>query len=203
MRLTSRLQTRFLRRILNPPLLVLAICVVLIDDAFRAFVIPAVRAFARLPFMRWLEALIARLPPYGILALFLVPLAIIEPFKIYALYLFSLGHFASGLLTFFVAKVVGVGLAERLFAVGRDKLLTIAWFAWCFGKTVAIRDIVHAWLQGTRLWRQAKRFILTVRTAVTDTGRSLRGFLSRDKRRGWLAVARRRVRQRPIFKHPF
>lgn len=199
MAFTRRQSFRILRRALNPLVLAVAVCVVVVDDAFRAFVIPAVQALARLPVMRWLEASVARLPAYGILTLFIVPVAIIEPFKIYALYQFSLGHFASGLLTFFVAKVVGLGLAERLFAIGREKLLTIAWFAWCFSRIVAIRDLVHAWLQETWAWRHAKRIAGTIRENVVGIRSRLVRAWSEGSRRGWLAAARRRVRQRPIL----
>ncbi|QFU17261.1 hypothetical protein [Microvirga thermotolerans] len=189
--------SRASRRLLNPVLLAVAVVVVLVDDAFRAFVIPAVRALARLPVVQWIERAVGRLPPYGILTLFLVPLAVIEPFKLYALYLFGQGHFASGLLTFFVAKVVGLGLAERLFAIGRDKLLTIGWFAWCFAKTIAVRDLVHAWLEGTWAWRQAKRVVRAVRAALAQAGRALGRLLRAGGGRGRLAAALRRVRQRP------
>lgn len=199
MTFTRRRPSRILRRALNPLVLAVAVCVVIVDDAFRAFVIPAVQALARLPVMRWLEASVARLPAYGILTLFIVPLAIIEPFKIYAIYQFSLGHFASGLLTFFLAKVVGLGLAERLFAVGREKLLTIAWFAWCFSRIVSIRDLVHAWLQETWAWQKAKRVAGTVRGAVAGIRGRFISLWSQGGRRGWLAAARRRVRQRPIL----
>ncbi|MGO4571331.1 hypothetical protein [Microvirga sp. 2TAF3] len=188
--------SRALRRILNPFLLALAVCVVVVDDVFRAFVIPAVGALARLPFIRWIEAGIAHLPPHVILMLFLIPLAIIEPFKLYGLYLFSLGHFGAGLLTFFVAKVVGLGLAERLFAIGREKLLSIGWFAWCFAKIVAIRDFVHGWLQRTWAWQQARRVVGAVREALARAGALLSRLLLERGRRGWLAAARRRVRQR-------
>ncbi|AWM86212.1 hypothetical protein [Microvirga sp. 17 mud 1-3] len=199
MPLPSGSLSRALRKVLDLILLTVAVCVVLVDDAFRAFVIPAVRALARLPVVRWCEQAVARLPPYGILMLFLIPLAIIEPFKIYALYLFSLGHFASGLLTFFVAKVVGLGLAERLFAIGRDKLLTIGWFAWCFVRVVAIRDFVHGWLEGTWAWRQARRIAAMTRAMLTRAGSALAHLLRPDRRRGRLAAAFRRVRQRPIL----
>jgi len=199
MPLPSGSLSRASRKVLDPVLLTLAVCVVLVDDAFRAFVIPAVQALARVPLVRWCEQVIARLPPYGILMLFLIPLAIIEPFKIYALYLFSLGHFASGLLTFFVAKVVGLGLAERLFAIGRDKLLTIGWFAWCFTRGVAIRDFVHGWLEGTWAWRQAHRIAGTTRAMLARAGSALARLLPQERRRGRLAAAFRRVRQRPIL----
>src|SRR4051794_25308383 len=135
--------SRPLRQALRVPLLVLAVVVVLIDDLFRSFVIPAVRALPRLKAVQRLETAIARLPAYGILTLFLVPLAVIEPFKIYALYLLGQGSILSGLFVFFVAKVVGLGLAERLFAIGRTQLLSIAWFAWCHARAWTIRNHVH------------------------------------------------------------
>src|SRR5918998_1652300 len=145
--------SRGLRRLTKTPLLAVTVFVVLLDDAFRAVVLPAVRALAGLALIRRVEARIAGLPPRAILLLFIVPLAVIEPFKIYALYLIGQGRFVAAAMTFVAAKVVGLGLAERLFAIGRDKLLSIRWFAWCHGRMLAIRDGVHAWLGRRRAWR--------------------------------------------------
>lgn len=182
------------RRLSNPLLLSLAVVIVLFDDAFRAVVVPVVRAFARLALIRRIESLVAALPPHGILLLFVVPLAIIEPFKIYALYLFSQGNIAGGVLTFVVAKVVGVGLAERLFAIGRDKLLSIRWFAWCYARVLAVRDTVHAWLRQSRVWQQALRIVSRVREKAAEARAALKKVLHRAGR-GRFAAARRRVRR--------
>jgi hypothetical protein len=160
---SSRSHSSILGRLLRPPLLVLAVIVVLVDDAFRAAVVPAVRALARLHLVQRVEAAVARLPPYAVLALFVVPLAILEPLKIYGLFLFGEGRFLAGILVFVVAKVVGLGLAERLFAVGRDKLLSIGWFAACHRRVVGIRDVVHDWLETTTFWPKAKVFVARVR----------------------------------------
>src|SRR5918912_1339047 len=137
---------RQIRRPLPLPLVLVAVVVVLFDALIRSWVKPAVAWLARLPLWRRVEDWIATLGPYPTLALFLIPVAVIEPFKIYALYLMGEGHFISGVLTLMVAKIVGVGLAERLFAVSRDKLLSIRWFAWCFKRAVALKDVVHAWI---------------------------------------------------------
>ncbi|WP_157961354.1 hypothetical protein [Microvirga flavescens] len=183
-----------LKRILKGPLLALAIVVVIVDDAFRAVVVPAVRRLARIDVMRRLEALIARLPPYGILTLFLVPLAIIEPFKIYGLYLMGLGHVGAGLFVFALAKVIGVGLAERLFAIGRGKLLSIRWFAWCFAKSLAIRDFVHERLMRTKFWRQARMIVARIRHNLAAAKASFARWRAANGR-GRFAAARRRVRR--------
>jgi hypothetical protein len=186
--------SRGLRRLMKPPLLAAALLVVLLDDAFRTFVVPAVRALARLALIRQVEACVAGLPPHGILLLFLIPLAIIEPFKIYALYLIGQGRFLAAVMTFVLAKVVGLGLAERLFAIGRDKLLSIRWFAWCHGRILAIRDHVHGWLERRRIWRQALGFLRTIRGGLAAI-RTYLGQILRRSGRGWFAAARRRLRR--------
>jgi hypothetical protein len=137
---------------LTLPLVALAMLVVLFDDLFRSALKPALAWLARLEPIRRIEAFVAGLPPYPTLALFLIPMAVIWPIKLYALYLIGLGHVAYGALAFVVAKVVGIGLAERLFAVGRDKLLSIGWFAKGYFFVIAVRDRVHLYLEGTRWW---------------------------------------------------
>jgi hypothetical protein len=185
---------RILRRILRLPILALAVLVVLVDDGFRALVVPAVRALARLRMVQRVEAAVARLPAYGLLTLFLVPLAIIEPLKIYGLFLFGQGRILSGIMVFVVAKVVGLGLAERLFAIGRDKLLSIPWFAICHRWLLAVRDTVHGWLAGTAFWRQAVRFSRQVRAFLHGIRIRIASFFAgRDGRGGLLAAARRQL----------
>jgi len=185
--------SRRLRRVLNAPLLLVAVIVVLVDDVFRVFVIPAVRALARLGLIRRIEAGVAKLPPTGILMLFLIPLAIIEPFKVYALYLFGQGRFLSGAAMFVLAKVIGLGLAERLFAIGRDKLLSIRWFAWCHARALLIRDHVHAWLARSPFWQQVIRSVGFLRGKAAALRRGVARLL-RLPPKGRFAAARRRVR---------
>src|SRR3954453_10112316 len=145
---------RKIKRLLTLPLVLVAVVLVLFDDLFRPWVKAAVARLARLPLWRWIESRIERLPPYATLALFLIPVAIIEPLKVYALYLMGLGHVLGGVLTLVVAKIVGVGLAERLFAISRDKLLSIAW---CFERAVAFKTVVHDWVVQSQARTLARR----------------------------------------------
>lgn len=146
-------KTRRLRNaLLTAPLFALAVIWVPFDDLFRSVVVPMVARLAQLRPIQRLEGLISMLPPYPTLALFIIPLAIIEPFKIYGLYLIGTGHLWFGILAFIMAKVVGIGIAERLFSISRDKLLSIPWFASLYAKAIAIKDKVHAYLATTRAW---------------------------------------------------
>jgi hypothetical protein len=183
-----------IRRLLRLPVLVLAVIVVLVDDGFRAFVIPAVRALSRLRMVQRLEAAVAGLPAYALLTLFLVPLAIIEPLKVYGLLLFGEGRILSGILVFAVAKVVGLGLAERLFAIGRDKLLSIGWFATGHRWVLATRDVVHGWLSQKAAWRQAVRLARRIRAGLSGLRiRIASVFAGRNRRGGLIGAARRQL----------
>ena len=183
-----------LRRLARTPLLAAAAVAVVLDDAFRAVVIPAVRALAELAPIRRVGARIAGLPPRAILLLFVVPLAVIEPFKIYALYLIGQGRFAAAAATFVAAKVVGLGLAERLFSIGRDKLLSIPWFAWCHARILAIRSRVHGWLERRRIWRQAVDAVRRMRRRLAAVRLAL-GRFARRAGRDRPAAARRLARR--------
>jgi hypothetical protein len=183
-----------LGQLLRLPLLVVAVIVVLIDDAFRAAVIPGVRALARLRLVQRIEAGVAGLPAYGVLALFLVPLAVIEPLKVYGLVLFGEGRYLAGILVFVVAKVVGLGLAERLFAIGRGKLLSIAWFAACHRRVLAVRDGAYRWLEATVFWPRAKAVVRRTRDALRWVRHRLARVVSGvGGQHGFVAAARRQL----------
>lgn len=157
---------RIVKRILLAPLVIVATIIVLLDDLFRSFVKPAVAALATLRPIAALERAIAALPAYIILTLFLIPMAIIEPVKLYALYLIEQGHWVWGALVFALLKIVGIGLAERLFAIGKPKLLSIRWFAWCYGVYERIRDRVYAFLDQFAWWRAAKQIVASLRSGL-------------------------------------
>ena len=195
---------RTFRRVLTLPLVALAALYFLLDDVFRSFVKPAVARLARLPVFAHLEAWIASLGPYPTLALFLVPMAVLWLLKLFALYLLGTGHVVMGAGTIVLAKVVGVGLAERLFAVSRDKLLSVPWFAWCYGRIVALRDYVYAWLRATWAWRVAAQAVRRMRVSFSRGREWARRALRRGGSRGVLGrslAAGRRMAAQAGYAH--
>ncbi|HKG83157.1 MAG TPA: hypothetical protein VKB16_08385 [Beijerinckiaceae bacterium] len=184
------------RRVLTLPLVVLATLLVLVDDLFRSIVKPAAAWLAGLKPFRRLEALIASLPPYPTLALFLIPMAVIWPIKLYALYLIGLGHVGQGTAAFVVAKVVGVGLAERLFAISRDKLLSIGWFAKAYYAVIRIRDRVHLYLKGTVWWPALVAFLARARNGWRRLRATTGALLRRLAPRSLVAAVRRLIESR-------
>ncbi|WP_051357077.1 hypothetical protein [Azorhizobium doebereinerae] len=84
-----------------------------------------------------------RLPPYGALVLFVVPLILIEPINILALWFYAHKEFVLGSLCFLVAKLVGVGLMAFLFEACRAQLRSIRWFARLCDGVLAINAWAH------------------------------------------------------------
>lgn len=85
-----------------------------------------------LPFAR-LKAQLAswarRLPPYGALLLFAVPVLLVEPLNGVALWAFSHHHWTLGAACLLFEKLVGVGLMAFVYGICEPQLRAIGWFS--------------------------------------------------------------------------
>ncbi len=108
---------------------------------------------AQLPPLAWLERRIAVLPPYGALAIFLLPMLALLPVKIAALWLIGIGRGGLGLLLLVVAKLLGTALLARLFHLTRPALMRLAWFARWYGRWSVWKAGVVARVRASWAWR--------------------------------------------------
>ena len=92
----------------------------------------------------WVAASIESLPPAATLVVFVVPLAILLPVKIAALWLLHGGHWLAGIGALVFAKLAGLGVTAFVFDVTRPKLLQIAWFARLYHVVMRGLDWAHA-----------------------------------------------------------
>lgn len=141
-----RPRTLWRRRLQRALLMVLAVGF-LIEAWLWAHTAPLIRRLAELlPFERLKQAIghwAHRLPPYGALVLFVVPLILIEPINILALWFYAHKHFIFGSLCFLVAKLVGVGLMAFLFEVCQAQLRSIGWFSRLCDMVIAANAWAH------------------------------------------------------------
>ena len=105
----------------------------LVDAVFMSVAKPISNWIARHLVLRRLRAWIRSLSPYPSLALFSVPVIILEPVKPVAAYLAATGQMV-GALTLIVGELLKLVMVERLFSLTRDKLMKIPTFAWAYGK---------------------------------------------------------------------
>jgi hypothetical protein len=100
-----------------------------------------------------LKSWIISLRPYPTPALFALPLILLEPAKPLAAYPVATGRVIAGLCVFAAGELLKLVIVERLFAVSRQKLMSIPAFAWVYGQ---YRQIMTR-LEATAVWRPMKR----------------------------------------------
>jgi hypothetical protein len=149
-------------RILKPVTYVLAAIYFLVDAAFLAVVKPISNWIARHLVLRKLRAWIRSLRPYPSLALFSVPVIMLEPVKPVAAYLAATGQIVSSVVTLIVGEILKLVLVERLFSLTRDKLMKIPAFAWAYTQFRQAK----AWLQATEAWQAIRSLGKAIRDHV-------------------------------------
>jgi len=117
------------RPVLRTAGIVFAIAYFLFDALIFGLLAPVVGLVARNPVFRPVTAWLMGLGPYPTLAIFLVPIIGLEPMKPYGAWLMATGRPMTGLAVLVMAEIVKITIVERLYHLSRDKLLTIAAFA--------------------------------------------------------------------------
>jgi hypothetical protein len=131
-----------------------------------------------LPVLRRIEAWIARLPPYGALAIFLLPSLTLLPIKLLALWFISQGHAGLGLSVIVIAKLAGTAVLARLFSLTQPALMTLAWFARLHGRWVIFKDELLARVRASAPWRAAHAVAEATRALARQIAQRVRRLFS-------------------------
>jgi hypothetical protein len=167
------------KRIWKAFVIVLATIYFVADALFATITHPLSRWLGRQRLWSRLRTWIRSLRPYPSLALFAVPVIILEPVKPVAAYLAVTGHIMGSATVLITGEILKLVLVERLFSLNRDKLLTIPAFAWSYGKYRMARD----WLESLEAWQMVRRWSRMARLAI-------RGVLSQLKTSARVTMAR-------------
>ena len=135
-----------LRRILKPLWVLLAL-IFLLEAWLWDHLQPIVAWFVALLPLRALKerlaAAIERLPPAATVVLFVLPVLLLLPLKLAALWLFAHKEWLAAIAVLVLAKLVGLGITAFIFEVTRPKLLQLAWFRWVYDRVMALRRWAH------------------------------------------------------------
>lgn len=107
----------------------------------------------RLPGLRWLEQRIRTLPPYGALAIFLLPTLMLLPVKLLAVWLISQGKVLFGTLVILTAKLLGTAIVARLFNLTKTSLMQLDWFAHWYARWTSWKDALLGKVRASWPWR--------------------------------------------------
>src|SRR3954451_20038549 len=103
---------KVLPRLLRPVVFVFAIVYFLIDALFGSLLHPLVLWIGRLPIFKRMRAWIIFSGPYSALAMFIVPLAVLEPAKPVGTYLIATGNFRKGVAVIVGAEILKLVVVE-------------------------------------------------------------------------------------------
>jgi len=169
-------------RRLTRPLLILVAIAFLIEAWLWSHLQPVVAwVVARIPFRAvkaWIAGTIRKLPPAATLVVFIVPMAMLFPFKLLGLWLLASQQWIAASIVLVLAKLVGVAVTAFVFEVTRPKLLKMAWFRWLYEHVLTWLDWAHDLVAPIR--RRFRRLVRLLRSE--QSGRALR-LLWRIRRR--------------------
>ena len=149
----------WLRTAAKLPLTALAAIIFLIEEVLWAGLGRLMAVLARLPAVARIETFLASLSPYPAMLAFLLPVAVILPFKFLALWLMAKGHLFAGLTVLLSAKLAGMAVWTRLYRLCHPALSTLGWFRQLEGAILRWRAWTHALLESFSLWRQLRELM--------------------------------------------
>ena len=149
---TSTWPRRALRSLVTIPLAIWIFLEEWVWDEILAFM----AWLGKLPPIHWAETQIAKLPPYAALIAFVLPGAILLPFKLAAFWLIAHGHGVYGLWVFVIAKVIGTAFLARIFSLTKPALLTIGWFNKSYTAIIGWKERLYAYVRALPAYQRIR-----------------------------------------------
>lgn len=137
------------------PVFVIATVYFIIDGVFSYVTQPIVTWLSQKKFLVSVRLWVTSLGPYQSLALFAIPVVLLEPAKPLSAYLIATGHFFAGAVIFIAAEVLKLTIVDRLFQLNKKKLLSIPAFAWGYRYWRRMIDL----LESTKAWKASRRMV--------------------------------------------
>lgn len=125
-----------------------------------------------------LEGWIAGLPPYGALAVFVLPSALLFPVKLLALMLLAKGQAILAGVMLVGAKITGTAFLARIFMLTKPALMRIGWFVRLYQTFMPWKEALFARVRASWAWRY---------------GRVVKAALKREVKAAWKAIRPRLV----------
>ena len=126
----------------------------------------------KLPPIHWVETQLAKLPPYAAFIAFVIPGAILLPFKLAAFWLIAHGHGMYGLWVFIIAKVIGTAFLARIFSLTKPALLTIGWFNRAYLAITGWKERLYAYVRALPAYQRIRELARATKLAIKDWWRA-------------------------------
>jgi hypothetical protein len=142
-------------RVWSTPIFIIATVYFVVDGLFSYITHPISVWIGQEKLLERFRLWITSLRPYASLALFAVPVMILEPAKPLSAYLIGTGHFFAGAVVFISAEVLKLTLVDRLFQLNKKNLLSIPAFAWGYRHWRKMMDVVES----LEVWKASRTLV--------------------------------------------
>lgn len=112
---------------------------------------------ATLPLWARLERTIRALSPQAALVVLLLPVLLLFPVKLLAIYWFGTGHQVWGMVLLISAKLAGTAIIARLFHLTEPTLMQLAWFARWYPRWKRWKDALMDKIRTSPTWLLGRR----------------------------------------------
>ena len=147
-----------LRNVLRGLLTAILVPVLLFEEWGWTPLAELVGRLAHLPMWARIEDKVRTLPPWGALLAFFVPVLLLLPVKILALFLFSEGHAATAFAVLVAAKLIGTAIVARIFQLVEPSLMRIPLFARWYPRWKGWKNSVLYAVRQSAPWRAVQVF---------------------------------------------
>ena len=122
---------------------------------------PIYEAIHSLKVLQKIESKLQHVNAYVILVIFVVLLATVETFGIYAGMLFISGHILLG-LSLYISKIPIAAFTFWLFRVTEDKLMQFGWFKWLYDKLME----AITWLKSREIYIKTMKRLKELKVSI-------------------------------------
>jgi hypothetical protein len=158
----------FVKRLIKYLFVILAVLFILFEELLWNHIERFMEWLSRFRIVSRIEEVIIRQNRVVAMALFLVPMAILVPFKLFAAYLIATGMVGTGVLVILTAKVVGTFFVTRLFVLNKEKLLTFKYFAAIYLWVLAKKAWAHDELNSIPAWIKIKEMVRHIKALIVS-----------------------------------
>jgi hypothetical protein len=116
----------------------------------------ALARLAKFALVARVERWIARLSPYGALAVFALPVTLLFPLKLVAVWLLAQGQWWAATGLFVGAKLASTAIIARIFTLTKPALMQIDWFAKTYNWFVPWKDAFFTMIRESFVWRYSR-----------------------------------------------
>ncbi len=149
----------------NRLLSILAIIVIFEEWLWDALTLLG-QIFSRLLHLEKFDKWLLNASPKMALFAFLIPLIVVTPFNILAIFLLTHGAIAQGILLEIAVKLVGTLLIARIFRLVKTALLTFNWFEKIYNVIAKTLRWAHETIRNTRIYQSSLKIKATIKTEI-------------------------------------